>query len=94
MLLSRVAPTVVARTPVPLTRTSSNTSQVYCNGLRAMCHRVIETHIGAALAARLNRRKSSWAGTTSVRATVPANIAADWSGSGGSRVSTPPIRAA
>ncbi len=38
---------------MPLTSTSSITSQVYCNGLRAMCHSVIETQTGAALAARL-----------------------------------------
>ena len=42
-----VPPTVVASTASPVTITSSSTSQLYCSGLRAICHRLSETHTGA-----------------------------------------------
>ena len=42
-----VPPTVVASTASPVTITSSSTSQLYCSGLRAICHKLSDTQTGA-----------------------------------------------
>ena len=69
-LRSSVPPTVVARSPRPVTMTRSRTSQLYWSGLRAMCQRPTETHTGAYWTDALKSMKRACAGTMQKRLIV------------------------
>ena len=63
--------------------TRSNTSQLYCDGLRAMCQIAIDTQTEYARASLRNNRKRSWKGTNSAATIVGMNEAS-------SRLGVPP----
>ena len=76
-LLVNVPPTVVAKMPSPVTSTSSSTSHVYCRGLRAMCHRLIDSQAGADRVIRVSSRYNACAGTIASRPISTMNSVLD-----------------
>jgi len=57
----------------PVTSTIKKTSQLYCAGLRDMCHRATDNQMGDAVAVAFSSAKINCTGTIRMRATVGTN---------------------